>query len=63
MGTSTDPPLITFDPAPDAAERLRRLSHLLLGNNTAPSVVTTEDGDAYTPRTTENDNAPELYYH
>ena len=46
---TVDPPLITFDPAPDAAQRLRRLSQLLLGNNTAPSVITTEDGGTPIP--------------
>ena len=43
---TTDPPRIIFDPAPDTAQRLRRLSLLLLGNNTVPSVITTEDGAA-----------------
>ncbi len=57
---TTDPPLITFDPAPDAAQRLRRLSQLLLGNAVSPA--DTEGTAAQnTPRTTENDNANEQY--
>ena len=57
---TTDPPLITFDPAPDAAERLRRLAQLLLGNAVSP---VSPEGTAVqnTPRTTENDNATEQY--
>ena len=38
MGTHiTDPPKIIIDPAPDAAQRLRRLSQLLLGNSVPPA--------------------------
>ena len=62
---TTDPPLITFDPAPDAAERLRRLSQLLLGNNTAPSVLSTEDGGTPIPalRGEETDASTEYPRH
>ena len=57
---TTGPPQITFDPAPDAAKRLRRLSQLLLGNAVSPADT---EGTAVqnTPRTTENDNATEQY--
>ena len=61
MGTSTDPPLITFDPAPDAAQRLRRLSQLLLGNAT-PSVLAESAATPIPPASGgEETNANEPY--
>ena len=37
MERATDPPLIIIEAAPDAAQRLRRLSQLLLGNSVPPA--------------------------
>ena len=34
---TTDPPRIIIEPAPDAPQRLRRLSQLLLGNAVFPA--------------------------
>lgn len=45
--STTDPPQIIIDPAPDAAQRLRRLSQILLGNAVSP--VRAEDTAAPSP--------------